>query len=78
MHDFFLHEAQAQLQMALFGMDEDFMESTNRELRDAFAGSHDDPDYCTRIGLQMMQKVRTCLNLPGTGQMTPQTSHLNR
>lgn len=25
MHDFFLHEAQAQLQMALFGMDEEFM-----------------------------------------------------
>lgn len=37
-HDFFLHEAQAQLQLALFGMDEDFMESSNRPIRDGFAG----------------------------------------
>ena len=37
-HDFFLHEAQAQLQLALFGMDEEFMESTNKPIRDGFAG----------------------------------------
>lgn len=35
MHDFFLHEAQAQLQLALFGMDEEFMEATNCPIRDA-------------------------------------------
>ena len=34
MHEFFLHEAQAQLQLALFGMDETFMEETNKQIRD--------------------------------------------
>ena len=34
MHEFFLHEAQAQLQLALFGMDETFMEETNSQIRD--------------------------------------------
>ena len=30
MHEFYLHEAQAQLQLALFGLDEEFMERTNK------------------------------------------------
>lgn len=37
MHEFFLHEAQAQLQLGLFGVDEEYMESTNQPIRDAFA-----------------------------------------
>ena len=35
------------------------MESTNKELRDAFAGNHDDPEYCARIGQEMMKKARS-------------------
>ena len=38
MSDFFLHETQAQLQMALFGFTDEFQEKTNKRLRDAFAG----------------------------------------
>jgi hypothetical protein len=45
MHEFFLHEAQAQLQMALFGMDEEFMESTNSKIRDAFSGTNPDENF---------------------------------
>ena len=36
-HDFLMHEAQAQLQLALFGMSEEFMERTNAPLRAAYA-----------------------------------------
>lgn len=38
MNDFYLHEAQAQLQLALLGEDEEFMEATNKGLRATFAG----------------------------------------
>ena len=31
-HEFFLHEAMAQLQLGLFGMDEEFMEQTNKQI----------------------------------------------
>jgi len=57
MHDFFLHEAQAQLQMALFGMDEEFMERTNQKIRDAFAGINPDPNYAKDMCMEMMSKV---------------------
>lgn len=57
MHDFFLHEAQAQLQMALFGMDEEFMERTNQKIRDAFAGTNPDPDFAKDMCMEMMSKV---------------------
>merc|ERR1711953_898697 len=40
MSDFLLHEAQAQLQLALLGMPEDLMESTNADIRSAFMGDH--------------------------------------
>ena len=38
MNDFCLHETQAQLQLALFGEDEEFMEATNDEFRAAMGG----------------------------------------
>jgi hypothetical protein len=41
---FFLHEAQAQLQLALFGVDDPYMEETNEKLRHAFAGK-DSSEY---------------------------------
>lgn len=56
-HEFFLHEAQAQLQMALFGMDEGFMESTNKPIRDAFSGINPDPNYAKDMCLTMLEKV---------------------
>lgn len=57
MHEFFLHEAQAQLQLALFGMDEEFMESTNKKIRDVFAGCAEDPNFGKDMCLTMMRKV---------------------
>ena len=59
MHDFFLHEAQAQLQLALFGMDEAFMEETNVQIRDVFAGVHKDPKggFGSKMVLDMLKKV---------------------
>ena len=41
MSDFFLHEAQAQLQLALFGAQEGWMEENNAKIREAFAGFSD-------------------------------------
>merc|ERR1740123_1931226 len=57
MHEFYLHEAQAQLQLALFGMDEEFMESTNKNIRSVFNGTQVDPNYGKDMCLTMMRKV---------------------
>jgi cytochrome P450 len=59
MHDFFLHEAQAQLQLALFGMDEKFMNSTNQSIRQVFNGTYPDPDkhFGSQMVLDMLKKV---------------------
>ena len=37
-HEFYMYEAQAQLQLALFGMDNEYMERSNSSIRDAFNG----------------------------------------
>eukprot|EP00943_MAST-04B_sp_MAST-4B-sp1_P006557 g6557.t1 len=39
MHEFYMYEAQAQLQLALFGMDTEYMERSNASIRDAFNGN---------------------------------------
>ncbi len=39
MNDFFLNETQAQLQLSMFGVSNEFQEETNKKIRDAFAGS---------------------------------------
>jgi len=57
MHEFFLHEAMAQLQLVLFGMDEEVMESTNSNIREVFAGTHKDSKYGRDIVLSMLRKV---------------------
>ena len=59
MHEFFLHEAQAQLQMALFGMDEEFMEKTNAPLRRMFSGTSlpGEEGFGTQACLDMLKKV---------------------
>lgn len=38
MSDFFLNETLAQLQLAMFGVSNDFQENTNKKIRDAFGG----------------------------------------
>jgi len=71
MSDFLLHEAQAQLQLALLGAPESVMEATNAEVRAAFAG---DPDHA-RVGAigdamkKLMEVARsdTSLALPSDG-----------
>jgi cytochrome P450 len=57
MSDFFLHEAQAQLQLALFGMDENFMEETNTKLREAFAGKAKEENYVTNFLLDLLEQM---------------------
>lgn len=56
-HEFFLNEAQAQLQLALFGMDTEFMNRTNKPIRDAFAGINPDLNFAKDMCLDMMSKV---------------------
>ena len=48
-HEFFLHEAMAQLQLGLFGMDEEFMEETNKQIRDAISGT-DGVGFANMVG----------------------------
>ena len=51
--------AQAQLQLALFGMDEKFMNSTNQSIRQVFNGTYPDPDkhFGSQMVLDMLKKV---------------------
>lgn len=44
-HEFMMHEAQAQLQLAALGLDNTFMERTNKTLRHTFAGDNEDPKF---------------------------------
>lgn len=57
-HEFFLHEAQAQLQLSLFGMDETFMDDTNHKIRQVFSGSCPVQSFGKNMCLEMMRKVR--------------------
>lgn len=57
MNDFYLHEAMAQLQLALFGMRKEFAEETNEEIRKVFSGDQTDPAYMRDIVMTMMKKV---------------------
>ena len=45
------------IRKALFGMDEDFMENTNKPIRDAFSGINPDPNYAKDMCLTMLKKV---------------------
>lgn len=62
MSDYFLHETQAQLQLALFGMDEDFMDRTNAQIRAAFAGTNPDPLYVRVINTTHFFFSLSCLS----------------
>eukprot|EP00928_Gymnodinium_smaydae_P061412 TRINITY_DN45493_c0_g1_i1.p1 TRINITY_DN45493_c0_g1~~TRINITY_DN45493_c0_g1_i1.p1 ORF type:complete len:625 (+),score=92.39 TRINITY_DN45493_c0_g1_i1:246-1877(+) len=67
MSDFFLHEAQAQLQLALLGLPESFMEASNADIRKAFM-MHPDavPGRLSEIMAEVMRVARedTSLALP--------------
>jgi len=57
MSDFLLHEAQAQLQLALLGLPESFMESTNQDIRRAFMIHPDaEPGKLSEAMRAIMQK----------------------
>jgi len=59
MSDFYLHEAQAQLQLALFGMDTEFMDKTNASLREAFAGRAREKNYVTKFLLNIIREMES-------------------
>lgn len=71
MSDFCLHEAQAQLQLALLGLPEDFMEATNADLRRAFQLAPDAlPGRLSEVMAEVMRlaKEDSSLALPSDGR----------
>jgi cytochrome P450 len=71
MSDFLLHEAQAQLQLALLGLDEDFMNATNRDMRKVFNGSPEAPvGKLSEHMAELMKRAKadTTLGLPSDGK----------
>jgi cytochrome P450 len=60
MHEFYLNEAMAQLQLALFGMDEKYMEATNKRVRSDFNGTAGkDEGFAIQMCMEMIQKVKS-------------------
>ncbi len=57
MHEFYMYEAQAQLQLALFGMDNEYMERSNASIRDAFNGNPRPNEGVGFWCFDMMQQV---------------------
>lgn len=55
-NDFFLNETQAQLQLALFGVDNDFQEKYNKKIRNAFA-TDGYPGFIRNITFKFIQKI---------------------
>lgn len=72
MNDFLLHEAQAQLQLALLGCPEDFMEATNAEIRATFQGVPGSAEIgtLTTAMQEIMERTRSepSLALPTDGR----------
>ncbi|GBG28701.1 Cytochrome P450 714C3 [Hondaea fermentalgiana] len=63
MNDFALYETQAQLQLALFGEDEEFMNRTNKAFRDSMSGKADSAfvrNFCKQVVERAKQPERTC------------------
>ena len=57
MSEFFLHETQAQLQLAMFGFSEEFQEKTNKKIRDAFAGI--DIGYTDQFSVEALHETQS-------------------
>ena len=55
--DFFLNETQAQLQLSLFGTDEEFSEKTNKKLRDSFAFKNNNGETREYL-LDLMENIK--------------------
>jgi len=57
MSEFFLHETQAQLQLAMFGFSDEFQERTNKKIRDAFAGV--DVGYTDQFSVEALHETQS-------------------
>ena len=57
MCEFFLHETQAQLQLAMFGFSDEFQEKTNKKIRDAFAGI--DVGYTDQFSVEALHETQS-------------------
>ncbi len=55
-HDFFLNETQAQLQLALFGVNPEFEEKYNKKIRDGFK-TLGDKGFIREIGLKIQENI---------------------
>ena len=56
-HEFFLNETMAQLQLALFGFSNDFQEETNLKVRKAFLNN--DPIYARKFISSFLNEIKT-------------------
>ena len=56
MSDFFLNETLAQLQLAMFGLSEEFQENTNKKIRDAFGGKG--KGYARQYALDLIEEIK--------------------
>lgn len=68
MNDFLLFETQAQLQLALFGEDDAFMQETNKKFRDSMQGLYDAKyvrPFCRELSERMKRKTNTPPLVPG-------------
>lgn len=57
MSEYFLHETQAQLQLALLGMPREFMDRTNKPLRSAFAFRNPNRSFLKDFLVELVQKM---------------------
>ena len=56
-HDFFLNETLAQLQLAMFGLSDEFQEKTNTKIRKAFSGEN--MGYAKEFAFSLLNEVKT-------------------
>ena len=56
MSDFFLNETLAQLQLAMFGLPEEFQKKTNKKIRDAFGGKG--RGYARQYALDLIEEIK--------------------
>ena len=56
MSEFFLNETLAQLQLAMFGLSNDFQEKTNKNIRDAFGGKG--KGYARKYAFDLLEEIK--------------------
>ena len=57
MSEFYLNETQAQLQLAMFGLSNEFQEETNQKIRDAFAGMGE-TGYARKFAFDLIEEMK--------------------